>query len=76
MCCSTFFFWITSSQVQPSPNKGIYPTPLQLRSKVWDGKVICIAMGVAGLVHNYSFELTEDRLWDTAVAVRISLWFL
>eukprot|EP00435_Cladocopium_sp_Y103_P064280 s166_g26.t1 len=30
--------------------------------QVWDGKVICIAMGVAGLVHNYSFELTEDLL--------------
>lgn len=30
--------------------------------QVWDGKVICIAMGVAGLVHNYSFELTEELL--------------
>lgn len=30
--------------------------------QVWDGKVICIAMGVAGLVHNFSFELTEELL--------------
>ncbi|CAK9009493.1 unnamed protein product [Durusdinium trenchii] len=28
--------------------------------QVWEGKVVCIAMGVAGLIHNYSFELTEE----------------
>ena len=62
MCCSTFFcFESPFPRSTPPKIKGVYPTPLQLRSKVWDGKVICIAMGVAGLVHNYSFELTEDR---------------
>ncbi|CAK9107368.1 Pyrophosphate--fructose 6-phosphate 1-phosphotransferase subunit alpha 1 (PFP 1) (6-phosphofructokinase, partial [Durusdinium trenchii] len=30
--------------------------------QVWEGKVVCIAMGVAGLIHNYSFELTEELL--------------
>ena len=28
--------------------------------QVWDGTVICISMGVAGLIYNYSFELTEE----------------
>ena len=52
--------------------------------QVWDGKVICIAMGVAGLVHNFSFELTEAEansglvcgslIWFSMVEIWFSMW--
>ncbi len=54
------------------PSRKLFKNPT---CQVWDGKVICIAMGVAGLVHNYSFELTEDRPWRPYKGGRFHFFF-